>query len=175
LWFNCFFQDNQNMKKLLLFLLATLAFNTAIAGVLSVLLAGGSFRHHFVFAQCIGLSIALVCRLIVTRIPAGSRRVAVLALSLPISVAGGVTLAYWTTGGGSWSDPQAWQSVVVGLFFGLIGAIAYLLAERVEAEVRQGQLIRSESENARSRRISNCCRRRSSRISCSTSWPTSAA
>jgi LytS/YehU family sensor histidine kinase len=57
-----------------------------------------------------------------------------------------VTLAYWTTGGGSWSDPRAWQSVVVGLFFGLIGAITYLLAERVEAEVRQGQLIRSESE-----------------------------
>jgi general stress protein CsbA len=79
-WFNCFFPDNRSMKKLLVFLLATLAFNTAIAGVLSVLLAGGSFRHHFIFAQYIGLSIALVCRLIVTRIPAGSRRVAVLVL-----------------------------------------------------------------------------------------------
>jgi len=57
-----------------------------------------------------------------------------------------VTLAQTISGVGSWSDPHAWESMPIGLFFGLIGAIAYLLNERVEAEVKQGQLIRGESE-----------------------------
>ncbi len=134
------------MKKLLAYVIVTLTFNTAIAGVLSLLLRDGSFGHNLVFSQCIGLSIALVSGLIVRNMADGIKRTAVLALSLPISVASGVTLAYWMTGVGSWSDRHAWQSLVIGLFFGLIGAIAYLLTERVAAEVKQSQLIKSESE-----------------------------
>lgn len=134
------------MKKLLVYLIATLMFNTAIAGVLSLLMPDVSFRHNLIYSHSIGLSISLLSYLVVTVIQGRRKRIAALAFSLPISVAIGVTLAQSISGVGSWSDPHAWQSMPIGLFFGLIGAIAYLLNERVEAEVKQGQLIKSESE-----------------------------
>src|ERR1035437_559208 len=114
------------MKKILVYLTATLIFNTAISGVLYLLMPSTTFRHHFIFAQCIGLSISLINGGIVRRIQRGIGRIAVLAISLPISVAIGITLAYSATGVGDWSSPHAWQAMVPGLFFGLIGAIAYL-------------------------------------------------
>ena len=134
------------MKKTLSYLLATLIFNTAIAGVLTQLLPYLSFRHDFIFAQCIGLSILLANLLIIWCLPAGIRRLTALAISLPISVGIGVTLAFSITGFGSWDDPRAVQAVVIGLFFGLIGAIALLLSERIDAEVKQRQLSKSQSE-----------------------------
>jgi len=134
------------MKKILVYLFATLAFNTAIAGLLNLLLPNASFRHNFIFSQCIGLSISLINGVIVKGMENGIARTLVLTISLPISVAAGLTLAFSLTGLGGWSDPHAWESVVVGLFFGIIGAITYLLAERIEAEVKHRQLIKSESE-----------------------------
>lgn len=80
------------MKKMLSYLLATLVFNTAIAGLLSVLLPDISFRHYFIFSQCIGLSILAVDFAILAGMPGGSKRLVALALALPISVAIGVTL-----------------------------------------------------------------------------------
>jgi signal transduction histidine kinase len=41
-------------------LLAVAAFNTAIAGLLTLLRYGGGFRENFVFSQCIGLSVLLL-------------------------------------------------------------------------------------------------------------------
>jgi len=35
---------------------------------------------------------------------------------------------------------------VLGLFFGLIGSITYLLYERIEAEIKHRKLLKSESE-----------------------------
>lgn len=134
------------MKKLMLYLLATLSFNTAIAGVLSLLMPEVSFRHNLIYSHSIGLTISLLSYLSVTRIQSRRLRMAALALCLPIGVAIGVTLAHSLSGVGNWSDPHAWKSMTIGVFFGLIGAIAYLLNERVEAEVKQGQLIKSESE-----------------------------
>ena len=134
------------MKKLLVYLIATLIFNTAIAGVLSLMMPDALFRHHLIYSQSIGLSTSFLCYLSVVGMQRGRKRIAALALCLPIGVAIGVTLAQSISGAGSWSDPDAWQSMPIGLFFGLIGAIAYLLNERIEAEVKQGQLIRSESE-----------------------------
>jgi hypothetical protein len=46
------------MKKYALFILTTLAFNTAIGGVLTLLMPQAGFLHNLVFAQCVGLSIA---------------------------------------------------------------------------------------------------------------------
>ena len=134
------------MKKLLVYLIATLIFNTAIAGVLGLMMPNVSFRHNLIYSHCIGLSISLLSYLVVAGIQSRRKRLAALALCLPVGVAIGVTLAQSITGVGSWSDPHAWQSMPIGLFFGLIGAIAYLLNERIEAEVKQGQLIKSESE-----------------------------
>ena len=134
------------MKKLLAYLIATLIFNTAIAGVLSLMMPDVLFRHNLIYSHSIGLSISLISYVAVTGLKSRRKRIAVLVLCLPVGVAIGVTLAQSITGVGSWSDPHAWESMPIGLFFGLIGAIAYLLNERVEAEVKQGQLIRSESE-----------------------------
>ena len=36
--------------------------------------------------------------------------------------------------------------MLIGLFFGVIGAIAYILADRLAAETKHRQLIKSESE-----------------------------
>ena len=138
--------DNLAMKKLLVYLIATLLFNTGIAGILSLLMPDVLFRHNLIYSHSIGLSISLLCCLSVVRIQSRRKRIAALAFCLPIGVVIGATLAQSISGAGSWSDPHAWQSMPIGLFFGLIGAIAYLLNERIEAEVEQGQLIRSESE-----------------------------
>ena len=115
------------MKKTLSYLLATIVFNTAIAGLLSVLLPDIPFSDDFIFAQCIGLSI--------------------LALNLLTVVGYSVlhVLAFVLTGYG-WDAPHARQSVVLGLFFGLIGIVAVLLAERIDAEVKQRDLLNSEGE-----------------------------
>lgn len=134
------------MKKTMSYLLATLAFNTAIAGLLTLALNDVGFVNNFVFAHCIGLSIALGSLLILARIKNSRRRATALALSLPVSVATGVSIALSITGLGNWSEPRTGQAMAIGLFFGLIGAIALLLAERIDAEVKQGKLLSSESE-----------------------------
>ncbi len=134
------------MKKLLAYLLSTLLFNTAIAGVLTIMDPGFTFWHEFVYSQCIGLSILFINLLVVTRTENGRRRVWMLAFALPVSVAIGVSLAFWVSGVGSWDHPRAWQPVAVGLFFGFIGAVTLLLSERIEIEVEHRRLIQSESE-----------------------------
>lgn len=134
------------MTKTWLYLLATLLFNTAIAGVLSMLLPDIPFRHNLVFSQCIGLSILAFNLPVLNKIRTGIRRAAVLIITLPLSIAIGVALAFALTGLDHWNPAQAGQAAVIGLFFGLIGIITVLLSERVEAEVRQHQLSKSESE-----------------------------
>ena len=46
-----------------------------------------------------------------------------MSLTLPGSVALGLSLAFYITGVGNWSAPYAMQSVMIGLFFGVIGSI----------------------------------------------------
>jgi sensor histidine kinase YesM len=131
--------------------LAVLVFNSAIAGLLTVLGHGRQFGVNLVFSQCIGLSIFSVFAIdaaVASRSRDG-RRWLLLALGFPASVMFGVTLAARITGYGDWNDPRAWVSVLIGLFFGGIGGITYLLSERVarlDAEVKQRQLIQSETE-----------------------------
>ncbi len=77
------------------------------------------------------------------------KRLAVMSLTLPGSVAVGLTLAFYITGVGSWRSPFALQSVMIGLFFGVIGSITYFLSERIyilDAEVKQRRLNEVERE-----------------------------
>ncbi len=134
------------MKKTLSYFASTVAFNTAIAAVLTMFLSGPTFWQHFVYSQCIGLSVLSINLLVIFYVKNGLKRWAVFALSLPGSVAVGLTLAFNITGRGSWSDEWVWQPVVLGLFFGLIGAITVLLSERIHVEVEQRKLIKSESQ-----------------------------
>jgi sensor histidine kinase YesM len=134
------------MKKLFAYFISTVIFNTAIAGVLTIMDPEFSFWHEFIYSQCIGLSILFINLLVVSCTASGKRRVWMLAVALPVSVAIGVSLAFWASGVGSWDDPRAWQPVAVGLFFGFIGAVTLLLSERIEMEVEQRKLIKSESE-----------------------------
>ncbi len=129
--------------------LSTLLFNTAIAGLLTVIEFGDGFWINFIYSQCIGLSIYGINATAMCRISDSCRRWSVLALTFPLSIVFGITLASWLTGVGDWSDPRAWVSVVIGLFFGGIGGITHFLSARIaklDAEVKQHQLIRSETE-----------------------------
>ena len=72
-----------------------------------------------------------------------------MSLTLPGSVALGLTLAFHISGVGSWSAPFALTSVMIGLFFGVIGSIAFYLSERIhilDTEVKQRQLNEVERE-----------------------------
>jgi LytS/YehU family sensor histidine kinase len=131
------------MKKILAYVAATIVFNTAIAGVLTLFMP--PFRHEFIYSQCIGLSI-LAFNAPVVFMRRGIVRWLAFCITLPGSVAIGMTLAFAITGVGSWSDSYVLSTMALGLFFGLIGSIAFLLSERIDAEVKQRKLIKGESE-----------------------------
>lgn len=136
-------------KNLPLAILSGIAFNTAIAWMLTAVSAMGNFWQNFIFSQCIGLSIFAFNILILPFIKPGVRRLVVMSLTLPGSVALGLSLAFYITGVGSWSAPYARQSVMIGLFFGVIGSITYFLSERIhilDAEVKQRRLNEVERE-----------------------------
>lgn len=134
------------MKKALSYLVSTLIFNTAIAGVLTTLMPAIPFWHNFVYSQCIGLSVMAITVTAISLVRGIIIRLAVLCITLPGSVALGLTLAFTISGVGSWGDEHIVKSMTIGLFFGLIGAITCLLSERIELEVKQRRLVQSESE-----------------------------
>ncbi|MDD4911346.1 MAG: sensor histidine kinase [Sideroxydans sp.] len=128
---------------------ANILFNTAIAGLLTAVGFGGGFWDNMVFSQCIGLSIYAANASVICHITDKRWRWGMLAFTFPGSIVFGVTLGAWITGAGDWSNPQAWVAVIIGLFFGGIGSIAYLLNQRIEqlgAEVKQRRLNEMESE-----------------------------
>lgn len=136
------------MRHWLISTLSTLVFNTAIAGLLTLVGFGPGFGSNFIFSQCIGLSIYAANATVMCRI-ADRRRWPLLAITFPASVLFGVTLGSLLTGVGDWGDPILWTIVLIGLFFGGIGGITYYLGERIQrldAEVKQRQLRQSETE-----------------------------
>ncbi len=136
-------------KNLFISTLSSILFNTAIAGLLTVIGFGENFWINFIFSQCIGFSIYAINATVICHIGDKRRRLWVLGLTFPGSVMLGVTLGAWITGAGDWSSPQAWIAVVIGLFFGGIGGITYFLSLRIEkldAEVKQRRLNEIESE-----------------------------
>lgn len=134
------------MKKTLTYVIATFIFNTAIAAVLTLLMPRIPFQYELIYSQCIGFSVMSINVTLITYMKSGLVRWAVFAFTLPLSVALGLTLAFTMSGMGSWHDEHAWQSMLVGLFFGLIGAIVVLLTERIDTEVKLRELVRVESE-----------------------------
>ncbi len=136
-------------KNLFISTLSSILFNTAIAGLLTIVGFEHSFWINFIFSQCIGLSIYAINATVICHISDKRRRLWVLALTFPGSIMFGVTLGAWITGALDWSDQRAWISVVIGLFFGGIGGITYFLSLRIEqldAEVKQRRMNEIESE-----------------------------
>ena len=134
------------MKKIFSYLISTLLFNTAIAGVLTLLMPQMSFRHEFIYSQCIGISVLFINGMVIYLVTGRLKRWMVLCISLPGSVALGMTLAFAMSGVGGWSIEYVLPTMVIGLFFGLIGSIVFLLSERIHAEIKHRQLLKSESE-----------------------------
>jgi sensor histidine kinase YesM len=129
--------------------LTSILFNTAIAGLLTLVGFEHSFWINLIFSQCIGFSIYAINATVICHISDTRRRLWVLALTFPVSIIFGVTLAAWITGTLAWNDPRAWISVVIGLFFGGIGGITYFLSMRIEkldAEVKLRRMNEIESE-----------------------------
>lgn len=140
---------NSALDKALIAILSNLAFNTAIAGLLTLISPWKDFELNLIYSQCIGLSIGAINMRAFSRIKSRWMRLPVFGITLPASVAIGLTLAFYLSGVGSWSDPHSWQAVVIGLFFGGIGTITFLLSERIgelDAAAKQRELIRMESE-----------------------------
>ena len=135
-------------KKLLIAFASTLLFDTAIAGLLTLVDFYPDFWINFVFSQCIGLSLCSVNALVMCCV-SGRRRWLILISAMPVSIVFGVALAAWLIGAGDWSNPLLRTAVVIGLFFGGIGSIPTFLSERIEkldTEVKQRQLQQSEAE-----------------------------
>jgi len=133
------------MKKILSYLVSTLIFNTAIAGILTLLMPGPLFWHNFIYSQCIGLSVLALNVGATAYLKNYLVRWLVRILTLPLSVAVGMTLAFTLSGVGSWGDQYTWLTMTIGLFFSLIGGITLLLSERIEMEVERHKLMKSES------------------------------
>jgi sensor histidine kinase YesM len=132
------------MKKILLIFVATFIFCTAIALVLTLFMP--PFWLEFVYSQCIGISSLIINVGLAHYVKSKIRRIAALCITLPVSVAIGLTLAFAISGVGSWSDSFAPKGMAIGLFFGLIGVITFLLFERIEMEAEQRKFIKGESE-----------------------------
>ena len=115
------------MKKIWIGLLATFAYCTAIAGLLTLLSPKEGFWHQFIFAQCIGFSIALINSLTLARMQTGLKRWGALCITLPVSIGVGVTIAFWLTGSANEAHADAMQPLLIGLFFGIIASITYVL------------------------------------------------
>lgn len=136
------------MKKIWFGFLATFAYCTAIAGLLTLLSPKAGFWHEFIFAQCIGFSISIINSLALSRMSRGKLRYAALSVTLPISIVVGVAVAVRLTGSGGEVYSNAWQPLLIGLFFGIIASITFILFERIgqlNLEVKQRQLSQIES------------------------------
>jgi len=141
-------------KNIFITTLINILFNTAIAGLLTLIKFGGGFWDNFIFSQCIGLSIYAINASVMCRVANKRLRAVILTFSFPGSIMLGVSLAAWITNADGWntdgwSNPQAWVAVVIGLFFGGIGTLTYFLSQRIEqldAEVKQRRMNEMESE-----------------------------
>lgn len=137
------------MRKLWFVLLATFAYNTAIAGLLTLLSAKYGYLYNFIFSQSVGFSIAIISKLTLVRMQPGIKRWVVLFVTLPASIVVGVIFAFWFTGADNWDYSFALRSGLIALFFGIIASITFLLFERIELldlEIKQRLLRQLESE-----------------------------
>lgn len=138
------------MKLVAASLALLLLFNTAIAALLTVIEFGEGFWINLLFSQCIGFSITLVNVPLILRSSPSWKRGLTLLPALPLSVILGIVLGHVLLGWRFELTPLVWQSLAIGMMFGLIGSTVFLLAERIQQldnEVRQRRL--AETEQAR--------------------------
>lgn len=138
------------MKRNLTSLFLLILFNSAIAGLLTVIGFGPGPGVNMVFSQCIGGSIALINWPLLSRLEPGGRRWLALSVSLPLAVVLGIVLAHGLLGMPLRITPVFWQSLAIGMMFAVLGSTVFLLSERVhrlDDEVRQRRL--AEAEQAR--------------------------
>ena len=131
-------------------LIATLVFNTLIAGFLTALEFGGGFEVNLVFSQCVGLSILLLIQ-VALRLPlSGIARSAAAAVAIVAGASAGGMLGRLLTGLGPSSDgSHETQSLLIGLVFGSIAAGFFWLRERnatLESDLRARELARLQAE-----------------------------
>ena len=115
----------------MLVLIATLVFNSLIAGFLTALGFGGGFEVNLVFSQCVGLSILLLIQ-VALRLPLhGMARSAAAAVAIVAGASAGGMLGRLLTGLSASSDgSHETQSLLIGLVFGSIAAGLFWLRER---------------------------------------------
>ncbi|MDP1733874.1 MAG: sensor histidine kinase [Sulfuritalea sp.] len=131
-------------------LIATLVFNTLIAGFLSALGFGGGFAINLVFSQCVGLSILALIQLVLRLSLNGVARWAAMAAAIAGGAMAGGMLGRLLTGvGASLDGSHESQSLLIGLVFGSIAAAFFWLRERnatLENDLRARELARLEAE-----------------------------
>ena len=131
-------------------LIATLIFNTLIAGFLVALGFGGGFVVNLVFSQCVGLSILALVQLVM-RLPLSraTRGAAVVAAITAGAMAGGMLGRLLTGIGASPDGSHETQSLLIGLVFGSIAAGFFWLRERnarLESDLQARELARLQAE-----------------------------
>lgn len=134
-------------------LVATLVFNTLIAGFLTALDYGGGFVVNLVFSQCVGLSILALVQ-VVLRLPlSGLGRMAAVAVAIAAGATVGGILGRVLTGLGASADgSHETQSLIIGLVFGSIAAVFFWLRERntrLESDLQARELARLQAEKQR--------------------------
>ena len=131
-------------------LIATLAFNTLIAGFLTALGFGGGFAVNLVFSQCVGLSILGLIQGVLRLPLSGLARGAAVAAAIVGGATVGGMLGRLMTGVGTVGDgSHEMQSLLIGLVFGSIAAGFFWLRERnaaLESDLQIRELARLEAE-----------------------------
>jgi sensor histidine kinase YesM len=131
-------------------LIATVVFNTLIAGFLTALAFGGGFAVNLVFSQCFGLSMLVLVKLVLRLPLKGALRGAGVAAAIAAGALVGGMLGRLLTGlSSSPDDSHEAQALLVGLLFGTIAAGFFWLRERnaeLERDLRVRELARLEAE-----------------------------
>jgi sensor histidine kinase YesM len=131
-------------------LIATLAFNTLIAGFLTALGFGGGFAVNLVFSQCVGLSILGLIQGVLRLPLSGLARGAAVAAAIVGGATVGGMLGRLMTGVGTVGDgSHEMQSLLIGLVIGSLAAVFFWLRERnaaLESDLQIRELARLEAE-----------------------------
>jgi sensor histidine kinase YesM len=131
-------------------LIATLVFNTLIAGFLTALGFGGGFAVNLVFSQCAGLSILALIQMVL-RLPLNGmvRGTGVVAAVVAGALVGGMLGRLLTGLGASPDGSHETQALLIGLLFGSIAAGFFWLRQRnaqLESDLQARELARLEAE-----------------------------
>jgi sensor histidine kinase YesM len=131
-------------------LIATLVFNTLIAGFLTALGFGGGFAVNLVFSQCAGLSILALIQMVL-RLPLNGmvRGTGVVAAVVAGALVGGMLGRLLTGLGASPDGSHETQALLIGLLFGSIAAGFFWLRQRnaqLERDLQARELARLEAE-----------------------------